>query len=562
MSDTVKVFGRTYSNVTSMKVSDGNSNTLTYVRPQGDKAITNNGNNIDVASYSTVSVAVTEVKYKATVLTTGGSAYSAVSYNNTTYYTENDSFSFTPGDELSMFARGTAQPFVGRIYVNGVQVAQQAGGVSYTYTLPSSDIQILLGLPTQGQAVTSVRETSQKSYNVDFIDYDGTLLYSYTTDQFLTLISMPSVPPHEGLVFQGWNWTLAEAKSYVGQYSDLVVGATYKTDDGATHLFVDMNECWHRTHNMYLVFITTEAGGATIDWGDGNTEQSTGAANSYKVYSHTYSSVGKYEIIITVNLGTIKLGYDGANNGLIYNAIDSNTLPSKFSADALYEAWIGNNAVILTQAFTLCHNLRKIMIGESVTVGAANNNNPLFGEVKELPGLVMPRSFNFNRTALFSHTYPANSVFNIRFISFPATMTEFGSKLDMFSLEKITLPPITNNPLGMSNTTRSLRALVVPGTYTTISDSTFTSYTRTNTQIKKIFIPATVTSIGARAFQDLLGVEEVHVYATTPPTITTTTFSGMQTSWNKFYVPQGTLSAYQTATNWATYASMMEEEST
>lgn len=58
MSDTAKVFGTTYTGVTSLKVSDGSSNTLTYIRPQGTKSITENGTGIDVAAYATVDVAV------------------------------------------------------------------------------------------------------------------------------------------------------------------------------------------------------------------------------------------------------------------------------------------------------------------------------------------------------------------------------------------------------------------------------------------------------------------------------------------------------------------------
>ena len=55
--------------------------------------------------------------------------------------------------------------------------------------------------------------TEPEEKDVDFIDYDGTLLYSYTADEFLAMDALPPNPSHDGLVAQGWNWTLAEIKT-------------------------------------------------------------------------------------------------------------------------------------------------------------------------------------------------------------------------------------------------------------------------------------------------------------------------------------------------------------
>ena len=58
MSDTLVIGGTTFTGVTGVKASDGNSNTLTYIRPTGTKNITANGNNIDVTEFTAVNVAV------------------------------------------------------------------------------------------------------------------------------------------------------------------------------------------------------------------------------------------------------------------------------------------------------------------------------------------------------------------------------------------------------------------------------------------------------------------------------------------------------------------------
>ena len=58
MADTLEIFGTEYDDVAGFKAKDDNSNTLTYIRPQGTKSITANGTGIDVASYASVDVSV------------------------------------------------------------------------------------------------------------------------------------------------------------------------------------------------------------------------------------------------------------------------------------------------------------------------------------------------------------------------------------------------------------------------------------------------------------------------------------------------------------------------
>ena len=67
MSDTLECFGVEYTNVAGFKATDDNDNVLTYIRPQGNKAITANGTDIDVAAFATASVAVPETTFIVTV---------------------------------------------------------------------------------------------------------------------------------------------------------------------------------------------------------------------------------------------------------------------------------------------------------------------------------------------------------------------------------------------------------------------------------------------------------------------------------------------------------------
>ena len=54
--------------------------------------------------------------------------------------------------------------------------------------------------------------------DVNFYDYDGMVVHSYTAKEFLELQDMPGNPAHKGLVSQGWNWTLEKAQAYVAKY--------------------------------------------------------------------------------------------------------------------------------------------------------------------------------------------------------------------------------------------------------------------------------------------------------------------------------------------------------
>jgi len=58
MSDTLEIYGKTWTGVTSLNAYDNNDNPMTYIRPTGTKSISSNGNAIDVTQYAAVNVSV------------------------------------------------------------------------------------------------------------------------------------------------------------------------------------------------------------------------------------------------------------------------------------------------------------------------------------------------------------------------------------------------------------------------------------------------------------------------------------------------------------------------
>ena len=78
-----------------------------------------------------------------------------------------------------------------------------------------------------------------------------------------------------------------------------------------------------------------------------------------------------------------------------------------------------------------------------------------------------------------------------------------------------------------------------------------------NRWIANITFPASITKIGSYAFNSCSALTTIKMLSTTPPSIQSNTFS--TTYLTKIIVPQGSLSKYQSATNWSVLAGIMEE---
>ena len=90
----------------------------------------------------------------------------------------------------------------------------------------------IIVMPTPVPPQPSGERTDQSPFNdVNFIDYDGTILYSYSRDEFLALSSLPDFPDSSELTYVTWNWSLDDAKIYVTEYDNIVIGAIVKPSD-------------------------------------------------------------------------------------------------------------------------------------------------------------------------------------------------------------------------------------------------------------------------------------------------------------------------------------------
>ena len=212
---------------------------------------------------------------------------------------------------------------------------------------------------TTGGGSSGGGSTSVKRGFANFVDHDGTVIQSLTRDEVAALTAMPDGPTHDGLTFQGWNYTLDALKA---AEDGADVGATYVTSDVRTHMGVLVSDESRAT--AHVNFTAKVDGGVTIAWGDGSTTTSSGTSN--RSYEHTYAAAGEYDLTLSVADGcTVTLG-SGSNSKTAFGEATSG------ERNMLQSLRIGGGVTSIGgNAFNGCYSLASVTIPQGVTsIGA------------------------------------------------------------------------------------------------------------------------------------------------------------------------------------------------
>lgn len=195
--------------------------------------------------------------------------------------------------------------------------------------------------------------------DINFYDYDDTLIASYSLSEAQSLTALPDAPIHEGLTFQGWNYTLEKVKAFTRPMN---VGAMYITNDGKTRLYIRI--ATEGRMNVPLYISQTVANGVTIDWGDGSATETLAGIRNVNT-THTYASIGDYTITLDP-VGSCTLGFgDGSSSHCVLGSTSNN---GRIYCNFLKSVRIGDGVTrIGTGAFYDCNSLASINISESVT---------------------------------------------------------------------------------------------------------------------------------------------------------------------------------------------------
>lgn len=235
---------------------------------------------------------------------------------------------------------------------------------------------------------------SAKWDDVTFIDYDGSILYSYSLAEAQALTELPALPSHEGLVCQGWNWTLEAIKAL---NQPVTVGAMYITDDGATRLHIRIATVGRMTVPLYIG--QTVSGGVSIDWGDESaTETLSGTGNVNT--SHTYAEPGDYVISLMPQGGcTLSLG-SGSSSNCVMGLTQQVTY--RVYCNMLQDVSIGKNVTSIgDSAFRNCYSLANITIPTGIT----SIGKSAFQSCYSLASITIPTGVTSIGSSAFAYCY-------------------------------------------------------------------------------------------------------------------------------------------------------------
>ena len=334
--------------------------------------------------------------------------------------------------------------------------------------------------------------------DVNFYDYDGTLLHSYTIAEAQALTSLPTAPTQDRLTFQEWNYTLAEVQATT---RPLDIGATYITTSGKTEAFLtltpvtglDVPIFFNKTLNSEFRLELRKVSDNSLVWGVTNTEIGNQNATVSGVTEY-----GDYRIDIFIinfaELGaTYSLGNGSASTGFIGGA------------NANYK-----------------NSLTKLFYGNNIQV--------------------------INTHSLTSHAMLTKVSITNNIVTYGSNIFENSSSLKYIVLSGI------NGSLGGGSFTAcySLNGLSMPNGITATG---FSSFSNCNT-LKKLIFPSTITSLTSSSFSNTNSTTVLYDFSkhTSVPTLSSTNvFTGIKPIC-KILVPLSLEATWKAATNWSTYA--------
>ena len=409
------------------------------------------------------------------------------------------------------------------------------GGTSAPLAYPSGFVSAIQAIPTGGGSSVPVSPS-----DITFYDYDGTVVAAWPLAELAGKTALPELPSHEGLICQGWNWSLAGLKSGNRKMN---VGADYITSDGATRIYIKLLE--GRTSP---VLGCAPNGTVTIDWGD-DTEPDTltGTSTSTMLFTqpHNYAAPGEYVISLRVSSeGGVGLTSSSGSGGAgLLNYAGTGDNRNFAYKSAIQKIEIGERVSIRARAFSYCVNLQTI----TRPTGGGNGSNS-FDYCYSL------KSATVNNAGYFLFQY-CRSLKTIQLAENFITGSNANNMLmQCGSLETLYLPgEIANLMNAFAQAANSLRE-VETATATevvTLSTSCFASCL----SLTRFKCGAGLTGIGSNAFSGCVSCKLYDFSQSTEvPTLkATSAFTNIPADC-EIRVPAALADAWKAATNWATYA--------
>lgn len=301
--------------------------------------------------------------------------------------------------------------------------------------------------------------------DVNFYDYDGTLLYSYWLDEALALTELPPLPKRKGLIAQCWNYTLADI---IERNNKCDIGCNYVTDDGKTRYYISLKSDVNLS--ITLRYYQTVANGIIVGWGDGS--EYISSDTGVQTTSHTYSTVGNYIITFEVIDGAFYPAVSSGND----NAIGDNSNSGMTITNCLTKVEFGEGVTrIGGSGLHVAPSLETITLTKDMTVTYGGYS---LHQDHKIKALIIPRGV----TSLASSS--CNYLTNCEVVSLPKSIT----KLDAAALSDCT----------------TLQQFICPKYLQSLDQICF----RNCTYMTKFISSNSLNSIGANCFANCYGMKE------------------------------------------------------
>lgn len=340
--------------------------------------------------------------------------------------------------------------------------------------------------------------------DVNFYDYDGTILHSYTKDEFLAMSALPPLPEREGLICQEWNWTYEEAQEYVAEYGLCDIGATYITDDGKTRIHIRVAGDNNRAISFKAAAST---GSPTLDWGDGTPTESL--TTSMKTFTHKYKKKGDYVITLTEHV------------------------------------WLSSKNTTSLSAFLYPNICKAVHLGSDAHLGQF-----ALYSLKNVDNVTLPSGSIMSYAQLVEES-------GVRHLNLPKGRSSYAVG-KATQLRSICLPNgIAEIPAYYFQNCTLLDRVILPKSITKIGNYAFSSCSI----LANIAVPASVASIGNYAFGNcsILACVDFSKHMEIP-SIEAKTFNGIYSDC-KIIVPDALYDTWIAATNWSSLASYIIKKS-
>lgn len=440
----------------------------------------------------------------------------------------------------------------------------------------------------EGVSIETNVESPLVEKDVNFYDIDGTLLYSYTAAEFNSLTEFPPYPKTPdwipGVVFDQWSNT---RRTSIRPGERIDIGALFRPAD-------DSSVIMQTTPSVPGVSVKLPVWGAeSIDWGDGTVTVPTDDV----VPSHAYADYGTAHTIKCRGTVTYRSGYSSSNppkNSDGFNNIsklvltttgDINRMPpyAFMNCMSLELVAIPNNMKEIGMNAFSNTPLRTIIIPIDMSVYTANTavyDNCRMLKLAILHSYItdnMLRNTGLDHIAFRGSIYPSGlqssalrrvwlascsfisnrAFYNCYYlekihIASSSTIRSSGQEAFQFcyNLRWLDLSEFKLLGTGFFRDCIGLERADVPEGITSIPKSCFSGCYG----LRVVDLPATITSIGDFAFSTNYSLASFIIRAATPPTLSASAFTDLESLEWRIYVPDASVEAYKSATNWVTLA--------